>query len=209
MAQLYPLLAVLLLVAAGVWLLYPKSGPAPVTSRTAEPGSADSSHTPPPSATPPASLPKAVPTARAVPPPAAAPASEEPYELPSLDPDDIAAYISPDDPEPTMAELIDALNHAGIHDGLGAFNPPGTSPPLPGLAVPDDFALPEGYVRHHQVTDQGEPIEPILMFSPDYTFYDDAGQPIEVPADRVVPAELAPPGLPIRPIEIPPPPPAP
>lgn len=126
-------------------------------------------------------------------------------ELPSLDPDDIAAYISPADGEPTMAEVIDGLRHAGIHDGLAAFNPPGTSPPLFGIAVPDDFVLPQGYVRHHQVTDDGEPIEPVLMFSPDYTFYDEAGRPIVLPDDRVVPPELAPPGLPIRPIEIPPP----
>lgn len=139
--------------------------------------------------------------------PELAPVASSPMvdELPSLDPDDIAAYISPADGEPTMAEVIDGLRHAGIHDGLAAFNPPGTSPPLHGIAVPNDFVLPEGYVRHHQVTDDGEPIEPVLMFSPDYTFYDEAGQPIALPDDRVVPPELAPPGLPIRPIEIPPP----
>ena len=131
--------------------------------------------------------------------------SAEAYEMPSLDPDDLAAYVRPGDPEPTMAEVIEALNHVGIHDGLGAFPPPGTSPPLQGLAVPEDFALPEGYVRHHQVTDAGEPIEPILMFSPDYQFVDAAGQPIALPENRVVPPELAPPGLPIRPVEIPPP----
>ena len=155
---------------------------------------------------------RAVPTTapRAAAPPARrnapAPAFEdstEAYEMPSLDADDIAAYIRPGDPEPTMAEVIDALNHVGIHDGLGAFSPPGTSPPLQGLAVPEDFALPEGYVRHHQVTDGGEPIEPILMFSPDYQFVDAAGRPIALPDNRVVPPELAPPGLPIRPVEIP------
>lgn len=124
---------------------------------------------------------------------------------PSLatDPNDLAAYFSPGDEEPTMAEIIDGLRHAGITTGLAAFNPPGTSPPLEGIAVPDDFPLPEGYVRHHQVTDAGEPIEPILMFSPDYVFHDDRGQLIALPEDRVVPPELAPPGLPIRPVLIP------
>ena len=104
-----------------------------------------------------------------------------------------------------MAEVIEGLHEAGIRTGLGAFNPPGTSPPLVGLAVPEDFPLPEGYVRHYQATDDGQRIEPILMFSPEYQFFDAAGRPIRIPDDRVVPRELAPPGLPIRLIEIPPP----
>lgn len=128
---------------------------------------------------------------------------EEPNELRSLDPDDVAAYIRPGDPEPTAAELIEALRHVGVHSGIAAFNPPGTSPPLPGLAAPEDVELPEGYVRHHQVTDDGEPIEPILMFSPDYDFFDADGRPIAIPDNRVVPPELAPPGFPIRQVEIP------
>lgn len=125
------------------------------------------------------------------------------YELPSQDPNDVSNYISPGDPVPTMAEVIAALHDAGIHDGLGAFNPPGTSPPLQGLVVPKDFELPEGYVRHHQVTDEGEPIEPILMFSPDFDFYDEAGNLVELPPDRVVPPELAPPDMPIVQVQIP------
>ncbi len=111
--------------------------------------------------------------------------------------DDLASYFNPGDPEPTGAELIQALNEAGIHTGIGAFNPPGTSPPLKGLAVPDDFELPAGFVRHHQVTDEGEPLEPILMFSPDIEYYEAAGM-IPVPEDRIVTPELAPPGMPIR-----------
>ena len=122
------------------------------------------------------------------------------------DANDIATYVSPTDPEPTAAELIKALRDSGDHGGIAAFNPPGTSPPLKGLAVPEDFVLPPGYVRHHQVTDAGEPIEAILMFSPDHVFRDAAGNPIAVPEDRVVPPEMAPPGLPLREIEIPPPP---
>jgi hypothetical protein len=133
-------------------------------------------------------------------------APEEPHDLPSLDPDDLAAHFQPGDPEPSGAELIEALHHAGIRTGIGAFNPPGTSPPLQGLRVPEDFELPEGFVRHHQVTDAGEPIDPILLYSPDHEFYDEHGQPIEIPENRVVPPEHAPPGMPIEPVEIPPPP---
>lgn len=114
-----------------------------------------------------------------------------------------AGYIKPGDPVPTAGEVIERLHEAGIHSGLGAFNPPGTSPPLVGLAVPPDFALPPGYVRHHQTTDDGQDIEAILMFSPDFEFFDAAGNRIPIPENRVVPPELAPPGLPIRPIEIP------
>lgn len=119
--------------------------------------------------------------------------------------DDLASVIVPGTPVPTMGEVIEGLHKAGIRTGLGAFNPPGTSPPLVGLAVPDDFVLPEGYVRHHQATDDGQAIEPILMYSPDYEFLDAAGQPVAIPVDRVVPASHAPAGLPIRQIRIPPP----
>jgi hypothetical protein len=130
---------------------------------------------------------------------------EEPFEVPSLDPDDVAAHIRPGDPEPSAAELIEALHHAGIRSGIGAFNPPGTSPPLDGLVVPEDYDLPEGFVRHHQVTDEGEPLEPILLFSPDYEFFDAAGRPIPIPENRVVPPEHAPPDMPIPPVQPPPP----
>lgn len=130
-------------------------------------------------------------------------ATQGPDDLPGDDPNDLASHFAPGDPEPTAAEVIQALQASGDHTGLGAFNPPGTSPPLQGLAVPDDYVLPEGYVRHHQVTDEGEPLEPILMFSPDYVFRDEAGNPIAIPEDRVVPPELAPPGLPLRPITLP------
>jgi hypothetical protein len=115
------------------------------------------------------------------------------------------AQVIPPGVEPTAAEVIDELHKAGIHSGIGAFNPPGTSPPLIGLAVPDGFELPEGYVRHFQATDDGQRIEPILMYSPDFDFFDAAGKPIAIPPDRVVPPGMAPPGLAIRRIDIPPP----
>lgn len=124
--------------------------------------------------------------------------AEAPRPTPDEAPDDLAAYFRPGDPEPTGAELIASLQAAGVRTGIGAFNPPGTSPPLAGLAVPDDFVLPPGYVRHHQVTDQGVALEPILMFSPDFTLHDAQGRRIPLPADRVVPPEYAPPGLPLR-----------
>jgi len=115
---------------------------------------------------------------------------------------DLSDYVNNGE-RPTMAEVIERLHQAGVHGGLGAFSPPGTRPPLVGLAVPEDFELPDGYVRHYQATDDGQRIEPILMFAPDRQFFDAAHQPIAIPADRVVPPELAPPGLPIRRIVIP------
>ncbi|MDI1253990.1 hypothetical protein [Thermomonas sp.] len=118
--------------------------------------------------------------------------------------DDISNYIAPGE-APPMAEVIARLNKAGVHTGLGAFSPPGTSPPMVGLAVPEDFKLPEGYVRHYQATDDGQRIDPILMFSPDFEFLDAAGRPLPLPANMVVPPNMAPPGLPIHLIKIPPP----
>jgi hypothetical protein len=115
---------------------------------------------------------------------------------------DITDFIN-DGERPTTAEVIDRLHQAGVHTGLGAFSPPGTKPLLMGLAVPEDFALPAGYVRHYQATDDGQRVEPILMFAPDSQVLDAAGRPIEIPGNRVVPPELAPPGLPIRRIAIP------
>lgn len=120
----------------------------------------------------------------------------------AYDRNDLSNYIAPGQ-TPKMEEVIERLHDAGIHSGLGAFNPPGTSPPMMGMAVPEDYVLPEGYVRHYQATDDGQRIEPILMYSPDFNFFDSAGQPIVIPGNRVVPDNLAPPGLVIRPIKIP------
>jgi hypothetical protein len=148
----------------------------------------------------------------AVPVPAAPAASDsEPRTVQQLTPQrdpygdqtpDISDYINKGE-KPTMGEVIDRLHRAGVYTGLGAFSPPGTRPPLMGLAVPEGFALPEGYVRHYQATDDGQRIEPILMFAPDFQLYDAAHRPVAMPKDRVVPAELAPPGMPIRRIVIP------
>jgi hypothetical protein len=121
------------------------------------------------------------------------------------DPNDLAQYLDPGQPAPPVEDVIDRLHQAGIYSGIGAFQPPGTSPPMIGLAVPDDYVLPEGYVRHFQATDDGQRIEPILMYSPDFEFFDSAGRRIEIPENRVVPPGMAPPGLVARPIKIPPP----
>jgi hypothetical protein len=101
------------------------------------------------------------------------------------------------------APVIDALNRAGVHDGIAAFPPPGTDPPKEGVIVPEGVELPEGYVRHYQTTDDGQPLPPILMFHPDYTFTDELGNPVAVPPDRVVPPELVPPGMPVQMLTIP------
>jgi hypothetical protein len=115
---------------------------------------------------------------------------------------DLADYVNPGE-RPTMGEVIQRLQAAGVRTGLAAFNPPGTRPPLIGLAVPENFELPPGYVRHHQATDDGQRIEPILMFAPDMPTLVINGRTVAVPPDRVVTPELAPPGLPIRRIVVP------
>lgn len=175
---------------------------------------ADTLPAPPPA--PPKAADTAAPVATAVPlPPAsplrpvalvgATPAPAPPPPARDRDGDltpDLADYLNPGE-KPTMAEVIARLHAHGVHSGLGAFQPPGTRPPLIGLAVPEDFVLPAGYVRHHQATDDGQRIEAILMFSPDYRWVDTAGRPVALPPDRLVPPELAPPGLPIRRIVVP------
>jgi hypothetical protein len=100
-------------------------------------------------------------------------------------------------------ELIETLRSAGETGGILVYPPPGTVPIKIGIVVPEDFELPEGYVRYHQITDSGQRLEPILMFSPDYEFVDANGEPIELPEDGVVPPEMAPSGLPLRMLEVP------
>jgi hypothetical protein len=160
--------------------------------------------------------PERVAPAPALPPPPPASASARPAApaatlplAPPRDPDgdptpDIRAYLNPGE-TPTMGEVINRLQQAGVQGGLGAFSPPGTRPPMVGLAVPEDFVLPEGYVRHHQVTDDGQRLEAVLMFAPGSPLLDPARRQSSDPRDRLVPPELAPPGLPIRRIVVPPP----
>jgi len=107
---------------------------------------------------------------------------------------------SPPPPEGAPEEPAEALEErSGIH----VFPAPGTKRIKPGIVVPDEFELPPGYVRHYQATDKGEMLQAILMFHPDYELVDEAGNPIPVPADRVVPPEMAPPGLAVEMLEVP------
>ena len=106
-------------------------------------------------------------------------------------------------PEVQAGDAIAALRAAGVTDGIAAFNPPGTSPPRSGVIVPNDVVLPEGYLRHHQTTDDGTPLPPILLFHPDYEFFDEQGRRIEMPADLVVPPEYVPSDIPIEVLEVP------
>lgn len=91
----------------------------------------------------------------------------------------------------------------GEKTGMALFPPHGTKPIKIGIVVPEDFEVPEGYVRHYQATEDGELLPAILMFHPDYQWVDDEGNVVELPADRVVPADMAPPGLAIELLELP------
>lgn len=90
-----------------------------------------------------------------------------------------------------------------VPSGIGLFPPRGTDPIKVGIIVPEGFELPEGYLRHYQVTDDGQDLPPILMFHPDYDWVDETGQHVDVSQDRVVPPELVPEGMPIEYLEPP------
>lgn len=112
-------------------------------------------------------------------------------------PQDDAAPQPAEEPEPGGEPLPPTPT------GIALFPPPGTVPVKIGIVVPEDFELPEGYVRHYQVTDDGQELPAILMFHPDYDWVDETGQHVEVSEDGVVPPELAPEGLPIEMLELP------
>lgn len=133
----------------------------------------------------------------AVPPGSPAPRLEEPPPLPR------------DPAERAMLKALQQANAAGERTirveqlgagdgGIYAFPRPGTKPVRGGLLVPDDYVLPPGFVRHVQTTDDGRQLPPILTFHPDFHPTDAQGRPVEVPPDRIVPPELAPPDLPQR-----------
>lgn len=87
--------------------------------------------------------------------------------------------------------------------GIAAFPPQGTKPIMRGIIVPEDVELPPGYVRHYQATYEGRLLPPILMFHPDYQPVDAHGDPIALPEDRVVPADMAPAGMPVEMLAVP------
>lgn len=181
-------------LGGAVWLLWSPEPTDPPAAPPAEPAKPAMQAAPAPV---PASRPAPAASVAAAPAIAVAPVASAPAAA-----DDLAAHIPPG-PVPTMNQVIAGLHQRGIRTGLGAFNPPGTRPALIGIAVPEDFELPPGYVRHHQATDDGQRIEAILMFDPDHPPPAAAGLPLATPAERVVPAELAPPGLPLRLITLP------
>jgi hypothetical protein len=110
---------------------------------------------------------------------------------------DTPSEIPPDEPIEGAAEPDTGPS------GIKLFPPPGTKPIKRGILVPEDFELPPGYLRHYQSTDDGQQVPAILMFHPDYKPLDQHGLPIPLPPDRVVTPELAPPGLPIKFLEVP------
>jgi hypothetical protein len=103
-----------------------------------------------------------------------------------------------------LDEVLESLRAHGTPTGIAVYPPKGTNPPKTGLVVPDDYALPDGYVRYYQSTDEGRRLEPILMFSPDYELVDEHGNAVPLPENGIVPPEMAPPGMPIRMLELPP-----
>lgn len=133
----------------------------------------------------------------------ARPKSAEAVEA-TLPPDSVAGARGSNPPaDEGLLQPGQAEGDEGEPSGIALFPPPGTNPPKEGLIVPDDFELPPGYVRHYQVTDDGKPLPPILMFHPDAEITDEQGNPVAVPPDLVVPPELAPPGFPLEKLQVP------
>lgn len=186
---------VLLLGAGALHLLSSPARPAPAERAPADPGERAmraalerAAQAPPPTAPPQA--PPAAPQVR-VAAPAAAPGA-----IPAEEPE-------PPLEGPRQEVWVDQLP-PGDGTGLDAFPKPGTKPILRGLIVPEGYTLPPGYMRHHQTTDDGEALAPILVFHPDHQLFDAEGRPIPLPPDRVVPSELAPSGMERRWLEPPP-----
>jgi hypothetical protein len=150
--------------------------------------SAEASVAPPPSALPPIRVVAAEPRARPV------RRSAAPAQPPAKDEVQSETPALPEFPD----EPIDGPS------GVALYPPLGTDPLERGILVPEDFELPEGYVRHHQATDHGEGLPAILMFHPDYEWLDESGKAIALPEDGIVPPEMAPPGMPIELLELPP-----
>jgi hypothetical protein len=151
--------------------------------------------------------PEPPPVARPEAPPAAA--GEEPRaparsvrarRIPATPPD---APASRADESPAREDPIVGFGPPGEKTGMALFPPMGSKPIKIGIVVPEEFEVPEGYVKHYQATEDGELLPAILLFHPDYEWVDETGAAIEMPADRVVPPSLAPPGLPIRLLEPP------
>lgn len=139
---------------------------------------------------------------RPTPKPAPAPVPVTPtrvVERPSPQPAAVPPPVQ--EPQP-QEEAVSEPPPEGQRSGLALFVP-GTKPIKKGIVVPEDFPLPPGFVRHYQTTDDGQMLQAILMFHPDYKPVDANGQPVPLPENRVVPPEMAPPGLPITLLDVP------
>jgi len=156
--------------------------------------------------------PAPAPTEPAAPPAAAAVEPSDPTAEPSGELSDVPqprapvqeAYPPPSPDEAASAEPEpDAEAAPAVPSGIGLFPPPGTDPIKVGIVVPDDYELPEGYLSHHQVMDDGRELPPILLFHPDFELLDETGHQIPLPLDHVVPPELAPPGMPVELLVVP------
>ncbi|HET9449961.1 MAG TPA: hypothetical protein VFO83_03730, partial [Aggregicoccus sp.] len=110
---------------------------------------------------------------------------------------------APSEAQPPPPEPEEAPVPSDTPSGIAVFNPPGTKPIKRGLVVPEGFELPPGYVRHYQTLDDGRQLPAVLTFHPDAQPKDAAGNPVEVGPDRLVPPELAPPGMPLEVLEVP------
>lgn len=175
----------LAVLGIGAWLIL-RSARRPEVVRTAEAPKPGVERSPTPPKATPDRAPKEHP---------AATAAEQAAPVPMGPPQDAAPQEAA---PPQEEEQTYTLLKPGEHAGLGVFPPPGTKPIKRGIVVPDDFELPPGYVRHYQTTDDGRRLPPILMFHPDYAGADANGNPLPVPEDRIVPPDMAPPGMPVE-----------
>lgn len=55
------------------------------------------------------------------------------------------------------------MRAAGKTEGIAVFKPPRTDPIKPRVVVPDDFELPEGYIRRPDMAPPGMPIRILEM----------------------------------------------
>ena len=159
---------------------------------------------PAPPASPEANAPPAVAEA----PPPAPPAPSAPRIARAPERATAPMRESPPEPAPAPEEAPppDSADAPTVPSGIGLFPPRGSDPVRVGIVVPEDFALPDGFMRHYQVTDDGQDVAPILVVHPDYELLDAQGQPVPRPEGGVVPPELAPPGMPIETLVVPEPP---
>jgi hypothetical protein len=103
--------------------------------------------------------------------------------------------IVPENPTPPIEEET-------VPEGIGLYAKM-VKPFRIGVVVPDDYVLPEGYVRHYQVNEDGTPLKPILMYHPDFHPKDKDGSPIPIPDDLIVPGDQLPKGLDAVMLEVP------